>query len=99
ASPDGRASINPTGDARLATAGTGDVLAGWLGGSWAAFDESQDTARSPTEAALQVAIAGAFVHGAACGYTRHARGPLVASEPVDAIVRAVEALPIIGERA
>lgn len=26
--------INPTGNARLGTAGTGDVLAGWLGGLW-----------------------------------------------------------------
>ena len=28
--------INPTGNARLAGAGTGDVLAGWLGGLWSA---------------------------------------------------------------
>lgn len=27
--------INPTGNARLGSAGTGDVLAGWLGGEWA----------------------------------------------------------------
>jgi hydroxyethylthiazole kinase-like uncharacterized protein yjeF len=27
--------INPTGNAALATGGTGDVLAGWLGGLWA----------------------------------------------------------------
>lgn len=30
--PGGPAVVNPTGNARLATAGTGDVLAGWLGG-------------------------------------------------------------------
>lgn len=29
--------INASGNARLASAGTGDVLAGWLGGLWSAF--------------------------------------------------------------
>lgn len=38
--------INPTGNARLAAAGTGDVLAGWLGGTWAtrASDDGVDIA-------------------------------------------------------
>lgn len=35
AAPGGRVSVNPSGDARLATAGTGDVLAGCIGGLWA----------------------------------------------------------------
>lgn len=36
ASADGPTWVNPTGNARLGTAGTGDVLAGWVGGLWAA---------------------------------------------------------------
>lgn len=46
--------INPTGNARLGTAGTGDVLAGWLGGTWAtrASDDS-----------VEVAMDAAWLHG------------------------------------
>jgi hydroxyethylthiazole kinase-like uncharacterized protein yjeF len=47
--------INPTGDARLASAGTGDVLAGWLGGWWSATRcDAFDAAR-----------AAVWAHGAA----------------------------------
>ncbi len=42
AAPDAVPEVHATGNASLATAGTGDVLAGWLGGRWregvAAFD-------------------------------------------------------------
>lgn len=53
--------INSTGSAALASGGTGDVLAGWLGGSWAqhaALDGSAETAH-------RVACAAAFQHGQA----------------------------------
>jgi ADP-dependent NAD(P)H-hydrate dehydratase / NAD(P)H-hydrate epimerase len=41
--------INATGNAALATAGTGDVLAGWLGGCWSASGaNAQQAARHAT---------------------------------------------------
>ncbi len=48
--------INSTGNAALATAGTGDTLAGWIGGLWA---------QQPAATALAVAQAAAWQHGAA----------------------------------
>ena len=52
--------INASGDASLATAGTGDVLAGWLGGHWAQRDEAD-----ALERAWHVARHATWWHGAA----------------------------------
>ncbi len=46
--------INPTGNGALASAGTGDVLAGWIGGLWA---------QAIAQGAQQVAAAAAWQHG------------------------------------
>ena len=54
ASPDGAVLVTTTGDARLATAGTGDVLAGCIGALLARGVEP-----------LAAAACGAFVHGRA----------------------------------
>lgn len=54
ASPDGRAVVNPTGGPNLATAGTGDVLSGSIGGLLA-------QGCSPWNAA----VAGVYIHGLA----------------------------------
>jgi ADP-dependent NAD(P)H-hydrate dehydratase / NAD(P)H-hydrate epimerase len=54
ADPDGRAAINPTGSSFLATAGTGDVLTGIIGGLLARGVE-----------AFEAAWAGAYLHGVA----------------------------------
>lgn len=56
ASTTGLPHINSTGNAALATAGTGDVLAGWAGGLWA---------QQPEAAASAVATAAAWQHGRA----------------------------------
>ncbi len=73
--PDGRTVVNPTANAALATAGSGDVLAGIIG------------ANACNMHPFEAACAGVYLHGAAAdlwsGGTRH-RG-LLASEIADLI--------------
>lgn len=60
--------LNPTGDASLASPGTGDVLAGWLGGRWSALAGAQqrDAAKaSSTPLAFEAACQAVWEHGAA----------------------------------
>jgi ADP-dependent NAD(P)H-hydrate dehydratase / NAD(P)H-hydrate epimerase len=65
--------INPTGNARLASAGTGDVLAGWLGGLWSA-----SAAGGAVADAFAAARAAAYTHGAAA-HDGNGLAPLSAS--------------------
>jgi hydroxyethylthiazole kinase-like uncharacterized protein yjeF len=70
--------LNPTGNAALATAGTGDVLAGWIAGRWAQAHEGDSI-----EAAQRIAAQAAFRHGLAAD--RHGDGdtPLRAADLVE----------------
>lgn len=73
ASPEGAPVINPTGNARLATAGTGDVLAGMVGARLA-----------QGESAFDAACAAVWLHGHAAD-TWPATQPLTASTLATAI--------------
>ena len=68
--------INPTGNAALASAGTGDVLAGWIGGRWAS---------SPGASAVDVATRAVIEHGAAA--EPEARGAIRAGDLIEALCR------------
>ncbi len=83
ASPDGRATVNPTGNPGLATAGTGDVLAGAIGALLSQGLDAYDAARL-----------GAFVHGLAGDRARAARGTLglAARDVLEALPESLEAL-------
>jgi len=71
AAPGEPPSINASGNASLASAGTGDVLAGWLGGLW-----SQDTAEP-----LETVLRAVAEHGAAAEPLRAA--PLRAGDLIE----------------
>ncbi len=86
ATPAQRPVINSSGNARLATAGTGDVLAGWIGGCWSGHADDN----APSTAA-QVAIGSAWLHGHAVEQPDTAL-PLPASLLIDAMAKAADAL-------
>ncbi len=82
AAPDGRIVVNPTGNAALATAGSGDVLAGLAGALLCAL--------TPFDAAW----CAAYLHGAAgdAWSADHGDRGLLASEIADALPSAIAGL-------
>jgi hydroxyethylthiazole kinase-like uncharacterized protein yjeF len=72
--------VNATGNAALASAGTGDVLAGWIGGRWApaAFDTT-------LQAAFDRVATAVAEHGAAV--EPQPAGPMRAADLVEALHR------------
>ncbi|WP_276355569.1 NAD(P)H-hydrate dehydratase [Cohnella caldifontis] len=77
AAPDGRAFVNPTGNPGMATGGSGDVLAGLIGGLLAQGLDGPGAA-----------AAGTYAHGAAgdrAAAARFSPGSLIAGDIVDAL--------------
>ena len=72
AAPDGRLAINTSGHPVLATAGTGDVLAGTIAALLAGLLRA---GCPPDEAAWQAACAGVWLHGRAGEYLARRQGP------------------------
>jgi NAD(P)H-hydrate epimerase len=83
AAPDGHVDINPTGNPGLATAGTGDVLTGMIGGFLAQGLKPQD--------ALRCAV---YLHGRAADLAARDKGeiPLVALDLLDYLPRALRSV-------
>jgi hydroxyethylthiazole kinase-like uncharacterized protein yjeF len=77
--------INPTGNALLATAGSGDVLAGWMGGVWASQDDA-----TPETAAASAAMSAVWLHGHAADLAAASGrvAPLLAEQQIGAMAQA-----------
>ena len=88
ATPEGRVSINPTGNAGMATGGMGDVLAGIIAGFLAQGLAPRDAVRL-----------GVYLHGHAGDRVADDRGGvgLIASDLVDELPRAIKELMQIRE--
>jgi hydroxyethylthiazole kinase-like uncharacterized protein yjeF len=78
ASPGALPSLLPVGNASLATPGSGDVLAGWLGGTWSQWPDGP-------EAAVQAARLAVWQHGRAAE-RRHPDGRAL---PASALVEMI----------
>ena len=83
ASPDGKAVINPTGNSGMATAGSGDVLAGLIAGLLAQGRPAWDAA-----------VLGTYLHGLAGDMAASDIGEraLLAGEIMDAVPEALQSL-------
>jgi ADP-dependent NAD(P)H-hydrate dehydratase / NAD(P)H-hydrate epimerase len=92
AAPDGRAFVNTTGNAGMATAGTGDVLTGILAGLVGQFG---------AEHWLHAIGLGVYLHGLAgdIAASRVGEIPLVASDLIDALPAAFKQLLAERDRA
>ena len=85
--------INASGNAALAAPGSGDVLAGWIGGLWAR--QPAAPAEAEAEAAWFAARAGAWLHGHAADRHWGARAgqghlPLRAGDLIDTMAAALD---------
>ena len=84
AAPGRTPGINPTGNARLGSAGTGDVLAGWLGGLWS---------QTASQQGFEAAAASVWLHGHAAeqGDASALRLPLRAADLIEAMAASLPA--------
>jgi NAD(P)H-hydrate epimerase len=89
--PDGSVSVERTGTSALATAGTGDVLTGVIGG-FLASTSGEGTGRGPAPA-QESALAGAQAHGLAGRIAAERLGTgVTASDVAEAIPEAIRRL-------
>jgi NAD(P)H-hydrate epimerase len=86
AEPSGRVAVNPTGNPGMATAGTGDVLAGLVGALLARYDP------------WRAAVAAVFVHGRAGDLAAAGRGSssVLAGDLLDRLPDAIRSLGVEG---